>query len=138
MKKTNARLEKWRFWLKFHSEILEKRPIPLLNKKKLRSRLRKGIPESLRGQVWCHLARISQLQIKLSDFSSAKVLDEIKLDVDRTFPAHEFFKEQLGKSTLKKVLAALAEAFPRMGYCQGLNFLAAGFSMFVDDEVPSL
>jgi hypothetical protein len=137
LKKSNARLEKWRFFLHFHSEILEKRPIPLLYRKKLRSRVRKGLPDSLRGLIWSKLSRISLIPVKFNDFIQVKdpVLDEISLDVSRTFPNHSFLKENIGKSSITLILAAISRSFPSMGYCQGLNFIAGTLSMFLDDEV---
>lgn len=121
----------------FHSDVLEKRPMPFLYKKKLRSRIRKGIPSSLRGLVWGKLARIAEFGFKMADFEqdNKEVLHEISLDVTRTFPDNLFFLEQVGKSAISKILAAVTKSRPKMGYCQGLNFIAAALSMFLDDEV---
>ncbi|CAE8728405.1 unnamed protein product, partial [Polarella glacialis] len=55
-------------------------------------------------------------------------VSEIERDVSRTFPAHQRFKGDpgaTGRAELLKVLRALVVAEPSVGYCQGMNFLAA-------------
>lgn len=53
---------------------------------------------------------------------------EIERDVTRTFPTHPSFKGHGGataRGDLLKVLRAVVAAEPAVGYCQGMNFVAA-------------
>ncbi|KAF4658576.1 ecotropic viral integration site [Perkinsus olseni] len=52
---------------------------------------------------------------------------EIARDVRRTLPTHELFVRDQGgiHEKLKNVLIAVANANPTVGYCQGMNFIAA-------------
>lgn len=59
---------------------------------------------------------------------TAGKLSEIERDVDRTFPTHPKFFGDAGSSSrddLLRVLRATAAAAPDVGYCQGMNFVAA-------------
>ena len=48
---------------------------------------------------------------------------QIELDVKRTFPEDEFFQIPAVTRALKNVLVAYTRRNPRVGYCQGLNFV---------------
>mmetsp|Transcript_27190 Transcript_27190/g.63290 ORF Transcript_27190/g.63290 Transcript_27190/m.63290 type:complete len:644 (+) Transcript_27190:36-1967(+) len=55
-------------------------------------------------------------------------LAEIERDVHRTLPTHPRFKGEAGsagRQDMLKVLRATAVAEPGVGYCQGMNFVAA-------------
>ena len=41
----------------------------------------------------------------------------------------------LGQQSLQNVLKAISITQPNMGYCQGLNFVAALFLIYLNDEV---
>jgi Rab-GTPase-TBC domain len=57
--------------------------------------------------------------------------------VARTFPEHEYFAYQAGRSSgqgdLQNVLRAYAALDPEVGYCQGLNFLAGCILLYCQD-----
>ena len=56
-------------------------------------------------------------------------------DVDRTFPHLRFFdKNAKGHAILHRILKALAIHMKDVGYCQGINFLAATIYLNMDDE----
>jgi len=42
---------------------------------------------------------------------------------------------ELRQNALENVLKALSVLFKDMGYCQGLNFIAALFVLYMNDEV---
>lgn len=50
---------------------------------------------------------------------------DIDKDLDRTFPGTEQFNNVAGQQQLRRVLRAYAAYDPDVGYCQGMNFLAA-------------
>ncbi len=52
-------------------------------------------------------------------------LQQIEKDLPRTFSGHPVM-EGGGKRALRRVLAAFAMHDPKVGYCQGMNFIAAG------------
>ena len=66
----------------------------------------------------------------LQDCSSDQV---IQRDINRTFPAHDFFKEAggVGQDSLYKISKAYAVYDEEIGYCQGLSFLAASLLLHV-------
>ena len=60
-------------------------------------------------------------------------LGEIQRDLPRTFPQHPLFLDELGEGQqgLGRVLRALRQAFPAVGYSQGMNFVAGVFLILV-------
>lgn len=49
-------------------------------------------------------------------------------DLHRTFPNNSFFKNIQGdalRNQLEELLRALSQRWPDIGYCQGLNYIAA-------------
>ena len=57
---------------------------------------------------------------------------EITLDIPRTFPEEEDTK--VLKKSLNNVLKALSIVYPKIGYCQGMNFSALRLLQILDDE----
>jgi hypothetical protein len=57
----------------------------------------------------------------------------IQRDINRTFPAHDFFKDAggLGQDSLYRISKAYAVHDSEVGYCQGLSFLAATLLLHV-------
>lgn len=109
----------------------------------LKKRIRKGIPEALRGRVWCHLAGSTQMMINnpgvYHDFFQAKNVpceETIARDIGRTFPKHYLFNERtsLGQCALMNVLKAYSLHDPEVGYCQGMGFLSAMFLSYMPEE----
>eukprot|EP00058_Branchiostoma_floridae_P023759 XP_002609249.1 hypothetical protein BRAFLDRAFT_86841 [Branchiostoma floridae] len=60
----------------------------------------------------------------------------IQRDINRTFPAHEFFKDtgSLGQESLYKISKAYSVFDEEIGYCQGLSFLAASLLLHMPEE----
>ena len=57
---------------------------------------------------------------------------EITLDIPRTFPEEEDSKYL--KKSMNNVLKALSLVYPKIGYCQGMNFSALRMLQVLDDE----
>jgi len=95
-------------------------------------RVRKGIPDCLRGSVWPrlagsdHLARASPGRYQELLGMPAPMQDTIQRDINRTFPTHVFFRELdgMGQRALFNVLKAYSVYNPSVGYCQGMGFIA--------------
>jgi hypothetical protein len=59
---------------------------------------------------------------------------DIDKDLDRTFPSTVQFDDEEGQQQLRRVLRAYAAYDPDVGYCQGMNFLAALLLMYLPRE----
>ena len=57
----------------------------------------------------------------------------IQRDINRTFPAHDYFRESggVGQDALFKISKAYAVYDEEIGYCQGFSFLAAALVLHV-------
>ena len=64
-------------------------------------------------------------------FSRAR--EQITKDLPRTFPAHPLL-DGVGRDALRRVLCAYARHNPSVGYCQGMNFIAALLLLLMEEE----
>ena len=60
-------------------------------------------------------------------------LSQIDKDLHRTFPGHPAM-DAAGRAALRRLLGAYARRNPAVGYCQGLNFIAATFALLMGEE----
>jgi hypothetical protein len=60
-------------------------------------------------------------------------LPQIDKDLHRTFPDHPMM-DTSGRAALRRILGAYSIRNPSVGYCQGLNFLAATFMLLFNEE----
>jgi len=54
------------------------------------------------------------------------------LDIPRTFPEEEDSK--VLRKSMNNVLKAISIVYPKVGYCQGMNFLALRLLQILNDE----
>ena len=135
--KINARTEKWNKMIKQFEKY------KTIKKEKLKSRTRKGIPDSLRSHAWQLLANTNNLMTNKNLF---KDLDKEELDketeitiikdLDRTFPMCQLFKDKYGAGQRKlfHVLANYSKYNKKLGYVQGMGYLVAIFLIYMDEE----
>lgn len=102
---------------------------------------RQGIPEALRGEVWQRLSNCDNSQDMMDKYrilitKESPCESVILRDINRTFPAHDFFKEAggLGQDSLYRISKAYAVFDEEVGYCQGLSFLVASLLLHMPEE----
>ena len=115
---------------------------------KLKSRARKGIPDSVRGYAWPVLAGAERVLPReyvskqewmrdlLAQELSRQQLICIFNDVPRTLPSHIYFAESqgTGQKALFAVLKCLALWHPSTGYVQGMNSLCGTLMTYTTPE----
>ena len=62
-------------------------------------------------------------------------IDQINLDLERTFPEDPFFQDQKNIVKLKNILLAFSRRESTTGYCQGFNFVLGKILKICEDEV---
>ncbi|CAO3590623.1 unnamed protein product [Absidia cylindrospora] len=110
--------------------------------KDLSRQVQKGIPPSLRGMVWQLLSKSKQVELLASQQYCALLrmsspYDKmIQRDLARTFPGHDYFKEQdgVGQEGLYNVVRAYSVYDTEVGYCQGLAFIVGPLLLNMPDE----
>ncbi|KAK3018705.1 hypothetical protein RJ639_005046 [Escallonia herrerae] len=109
----------------------------------VKRRIRKGIPDCLRGLVWQSISGSRDLLLMNPDVyeqlviyeTSASELDIIR-DISRTFPSHVFFQQRHGpgQRSLYNVLKAYSVYDRYVGYVQGMGFLAGLLLLYMSEE----
>ncbi|XP_052032412.1 TBC1 domain family member 2A isoform X1 [Apodemus sylvaticus] len=112
----------------------------------LKQLLRAGVPREHRARVWRWLVhrRVQHLQApgcyqellargRACEHPAAR---QIELDLNRTFPTNKHFTcpTSCFPDRLRRVLLAFSWQNPSIGYCQGLNRLAAIALLVLEDE----
>jgi hypothetical protein len=129
-------MEKWKYMIEHYEEFKTK------NYSKLKSRTRKGIPDSIRSYVWQLFGEKDKYYEKdlFSKLDKIPMDEETEIviikDLDRTFPACQFFKEKYGNGQRKlyKVLSYYSKYNTDTGYVQGMGFIVAVFLTYMDEE----
>merc|ERR1719285_1810 len=112
------------------------------NANKLKTRIRKGIPNAFRTSVWMKLIETEKYEelheAKFEEEGSyfeylctqepdKSVMSVIEHDLNRTFPKHAEYQGGEGQKRLCTVLRAYACHDRELGYCQGMGFITALF-----------
>ncbi|CAD5234909.1 unnamed protein product [Bursaphelenchus xylophilus] len=134
--------------------LLDSNPQKIENNKGNRQLCRSGIPRSMRSAVWRVLINqeVADLKEKYGEYyyrnlcssqgtPSEKIYctshqKQINLDLLRTMPSNVHFMSASckGVNHLQAVLRSFCLHNPSLGYCQGMNFLAATALLFVSPE----
>ncbi|KAI3457753.1 hypothetical protein Pfo_014416 [Paulownia fortunei] len=108
----------------------------LVNAITLKRLIRKGIPPNLRPKVWFSLSGAAKKKSTVpdsyyNDLTSAvedkvtSATKQIDHDLPRTFPGHPWLDTPEGHAALRRVLVGYSFRDSDVGYCQGLNYVAA-------------
>ncbi|XP_019255909.1 PREDICTED: growth hormone-regulated TBC protein 1-like [Nicotiana attenuata] len=108
----------------------------LVNAITLKKLIRKGIPPVLRPKVWFSLSGAAKKKSTAPDSyyeDMTKAIQDkvtpatkqIDHDLPRTFPGHPWLDSPEGHAALRRVLVAYSFRDSDVGYCQGLNYVAA-------------
>jgi len=141
-RKERERVDKWKVML-----ASSKNPYRIMRSRKFQQRVRKGIPESLRSEIWSRwLLEISEEDrdwarsiiatskdvLEQSD-AGKDAIEAIRKDLSRTYPGHVRFQTAEGQVSLETVLMGYAAFDIEVGYCQGMSFVAALLLMFLNE-----
>lgn len=116
-------------------------------KTKLLEYVMKGVPRTLRGQIWLLLMQQQQIRTAVPDkaHDSADYKELLKqltthqhailIDLGRTFPSHPYFSKSLGAGQLElfNLLKAYSLLDKEVGYCQGLSFIVGMLLMHMEE-----
>ncbi|XP_078444035.1 ypt/Rab-GAP domain of gyp1p superfamily protein isoform X2 [Wolffia australiana] len=108
----------------------------LANTISLRRLIRKGIPPALRPKVWISVSGAAKKRstvpesyyrdlIQAIDGRITPATLQIDHDLPRTFPGHPWLDTEEGQAALRRVLVGYSFRDSDVGYCQGLNYVAA-------------
>eukprot|EP00756_Hemistasia_phaeocysticola_P049238 Hpha_TRINITY_DN23686_c0_g1::TRINITY_DN23686_c0_g1_i1::g.57536::m.57536 len=97
-----------------------------------------GVPSRMRPDVWeratgnslCITPELYDICLRRGEGAG------IELDLGRTFPCFQFFREGATRSALQGVLEAYAGFRPDVGYVQGMAYVAAVLLLFLE-PVPA-
>ena len=115
---------------------------------KLRTRIRQGVPEAVRGFVWKLMAagrapadfraegQYAALASTPDGGAMSAHFEQIDKDVPRTMTEHIYFRTsgRTGQEALTRVLRAYAALNPSLGYCQGMSSYAAVLLLYMTEE----
>mmetsp|Transcript_110630 Transcript_110630/g.253364 ORF Transcript_110630/g.253364 Transcript_110630/m.253364 type:complete len:724 (-) Transcript_110630:23-2194(-) len=124
----------WRELLKHHRI----KPLRPAEKGQLQELVASGIPDDLRAQVWMLLSGAQQLlqarpryytELVRDHEADVGVAHQIQLDASRTL-----LTKKTSTRPLCRVLTAFAKHNRHIGYCQGMNYLAAFLLDQLDEQ----
>ncbi len=130
----DSQLLEWTALMQKWSKNYEERPSDL------QDLVNRGVPETLRGEVWQLLAGCQNDDKSMHEsyrllLSKESPCEQVILrDINRTFPAHAYFQDESGQQALFKITKAYSIYDQEIGYCQGLSFLIATLLLHLPEE----
>ncbi|KAK1431112.1 hypothetical protein QVD17_14350 [Tagetes erecta] len=108
----------------------------MVNAMALKKLIRKGIPPALRPKVWFCLSGAAKKKSTVPDsyYNDLTIAVQDKVtpatkqidhDLPRTFPGHPWLDTPEGHAAVRRVLVGYSFRDSDVGYCQGLNYVAA-------------
>jgi len=110
---------------------------------KMTDRVWKGVPDKIRGTVWRILLNVDIIKQKQQGIynkmrslgrQTSPHIQQIDLDVRRTFRRHVMFRERYcpSQTDLFTILTAHSVYNRQVGYCQGMSQIAAVLLMYIN------
>lgn len=128
--------EEWIFIIENHGEEMKRwRRIP-----GIREKIARGVPDAIRPAVW-RLVLEPKIKQNYDMMASKKseYIQQISADVHRTLSGRDEQSPRIGHMNLQTLLCAVANAMPRIGYCQGMGDICATFlSRYSEEEAFSI
>ena len=99
-----------------------------------------GIPVEYRAKIWSECCGAAALRVpgyyddlvaQNGDDDDPAVVSQIKMDIHRTLPDNIFFRKGPGVKKLSEVLLAYSRRNQDVGYCQGMNLIAASLLLIM-------
>ena len=99
-----------------------------------------GIPVAFRAKIWAECSGASTLRVpgyyddlvrEESTSADPAVVAQIQMDITRTLTDNVFFRSGPGVAKLHEVLMAYARRNSDVGYCQGMNLIAASLLLIL-------
>jgi TBC1 domain family member 8/9 len=120
------------------------RGVSMFRSQRDRELIMKGIPDSIRAQVWMVSSGAANdlaenpgyYEMMLAKYAGrqSSVLDEIERDLHRSLPEHPAFQSEVGIDALRRVLSTYAWRNPEIGYCQAMNIITAVLLLYTCEE----
>lgn len=106
--------------------------------KELKQLILAGIPVAYRAKIWAECSGASALRIPgyyddlvSNGIDDPTILAQIQMDINRTLTDNVFFRKGPGVVKLNEVLLAYSRRNPEVGYCQGMNLIAASLLLIM-------
>ena len=134
--------ERTKKWIKMFSNWPSYFSVERPNEK-LKRRVFKGIPDSIRGEAWKKMLCVDKFdrtgiyeQFRTFAHRNSPDIRQIDLDVNRTYRDHIMFRDRFSvkQQALFNVLAAYSVYNTDVGYCQGMSGIAALLLMYMNEE----
>jgi hypothetical protein len=99
-----------------------------------------GIPVSFRAKIWAECSGANALRIpgyyedlvtQNGKDDDAAVVSQIQMDIHRTLTDNIFFRKGPGVQKLNELLLAYSRRNKDVGYCQGMNLIAANLLLIM-------
>ena len=109
--------------------------------REFRSLVLGGVPVAHRAKIWAECSGASAMRLPGSyddlvrgvgaDAADPSVVAQIEMDIHRTLTDNVFFRKGPGVAKLKEVLLAYSRRNVEVGYCQGMNLIAASLLLIM-------
>lgn len=106
--------------------------------KELKQLVLGGIPVAYRAKIWAECSGASALRVPgyyddlvSNGVDDPVILAQIQMDIHRTLTDNVFFRKGPGVAKLNEVLLAYSRRNPEVGYCQGMNLIAASLLLIM-------
>lgn len=99
-----------------------------------------GIPVALRAKIWIECSGAGSLRVpgyydglvnRSGEDDDPQVVAQIRADITRTLTDNIFFRKGPGVDKLNEVLLAYSRRNTEVGYCQGMNLVAANLLLIM-------